>query len=101
MNEEIYEFDEKTMTQNNRLTKDGILCLLKKGWECGVSDHINRNGLVRRAWAQERLCKGGQTYKIHMGTLNSLVKKNILVRLSALKTDAFWLTRYGLNKENE
>jgi hypothetical protein len=66
---------------------DEVLTLLNEGWELGCS--------VGRTWMQKGgLCRGGESRNVHGTTVNSMIKKRLIVDSRKRKDDPFWLSRY-------
>lgn len=77
-------------------SQDEILGLMRQGWELGQNG--GRVGRPR-TWLQKRLCCGGDSFNVHGGTLNALLRKQAVVALPRREGDPYWLRRYGMAQE--
>ena len=83
-----------------KVKRDEIIKLLRRGWELGVSGGVHRSDRPR-AWMQKRLGHGGESKDIHMNTFDSMLNKGEIVPLRPREGQHFATVRYGLPSSPE
>lgn len=79
------------LVRHGFLTRAGVLQKLRDGWELGKS-----GGMNGAAWMQPRLCGGGESMKVRLNTLWSMLDRGEIVGAQRREKDAYWLTRYSM-----
>lgn len=74
--------------------KDVVVYFMREGWQLGRSDNGARGP---RFWLQRKLCCGGETINVHLGTIGAMRKRGMIEQVEPKPGDRFWLTRYELN----
>ena len=79
------------LVRHGFLTRGGVIQKLRDGWELGKS-----GGMTSNAWMQPKLCAGGETLKVRLNTLWSMLDRGEIAEAQKHEKDPYWLTRYSL-----
>ena len=85
------------LERNGFLTRTGVLAKLSEGWQLGTSNGARTS----RAWMQLKLCCGGDSFKVRMQTVLSMLARGQIVMVPITKDDRWWLTRYVIKSSTE
>ncbi len=76
-----------------KITTADILKRLSEGWELG---HFREGCTGRFAIQNGGICKGGDSERCNASSVESLIKRGIIVAIPRRINDPYWLTRYEL-----